>query len=82
MVLPETQELSIGSILEGQSYHLCDEANLDAFGLWWETRGYDRALTPQEASETDAIVAKDFRTLLLWVKQLKFENSILEEDEG
>jgi hypothetical protein len=65
----------------GDDLFLFDEAHLDAFGLWYETGGPNRPLTPQEALETSAIGARDFRILLRWSKQLKYENAILEDDE-
>ena len=75
--------MSVGGIdlAEPPSFVLCDEANLDAFGLWYETKGHERALTPVEAVQTPAIVAKDFRTMLRLVKQLKFENNLMDDED-
>ena len=49
---------------------LCDEAHLQVFALWYEFGGLKRPLTPVEAAEMPADLAKDFIYLLKRMRQL------------
>jgi hypothetical protein len=49
---------------------LCDEAHLQVFRLWYEFGGRKRPLTPVEAAEMPADLAKDFVYLLKRMRQL------------
>jgi hypothetical protein len=49
---------------------LCDEASLRVFGLWYQFGGMRRPLTPMEAAEMPADLAKDFVYLLGRIRQL------------
>ena len=58
---------------------LCDEANLQVFALWYEFGGLKRPLTPVEAAEMPADLARDFIYLLKRMRQLADSEIALSE---
>ncbi len=55
---------------EAQSAVLCDEAHLQVFSIWYQFGGMRRPLTPVEAAEMPADLAKDFVYLLKRMREL------------
>lgn len=49
---------------------LCDEASLQIFSIWYQFGGMKRPLTPMEAAEMPAWLARDFVHLLKRMRQL------------
>ena len=49
---------------------LCDEAHLQVFSIWYQFGGMRRPLTPVEAAEMPADLAKDFVYLLKRMREL------------
>lgn len=71
-----------GEIDEFAKYRLSDEAHLHVFGFWYEMGGPRQPLTPQQAAEMPATLARDFRLLMRLVKELKFENGVEDGDSS
>ena len=55
---------------EHEATPLCDEASLQIFRTWYQFGGMKRPLTPVEAAETPAGLARDFVYLLKRIRQL------------
>ena len=56
---------------EREKAPLCDEASLQIFRIWYQFGGMKRPLTPVEAAEMPAWLARDFVYLLGRVRQLE-----------
>jgi hypothetical protein len=55
---------------EREKAPLCDEASLQIFRIWYQFGGMKRPLTPVEAAEMPAWLARDFVYLLARIRQL------------
>jgi hypothetical protein len=55
---------------EREKTPLCDEAHLQVFSIWYQFGGMRRPLTPVEAAEMPAGLAKDFVYLLKRMREL------------